>query len=134
MSFLPPNHSNGNGNGSRPFNQPTNGNGRSPEESPYLPPEDRGGDPGGDHHKERSRVGGERSDNQGDDRKPEQMPDKLNPDRVRNIKQQMNRLYIILVVVGLTIGLVVSVGVVAVIQRLGLTEVVPIGEPNPPAD
>ncbi|PSB14519.1 hypothetical protein C7B76_16035 [filamentous cyanobacterium CCP2] len=102
MSFLPPNHSNG--NGKKPANESSNGNGRSSGEQNIPAPKDR-------------------------------IPIKpLDEERVRAVKRQAKRFYIILVVTGLAIGLVASVGVVAVIQRLGLTEVVPIGEPNTNSD
>jgi cytochrome c-type biogenesis protein CcmE len=41
----------------------------------------------------------------------------------QHIQQVMRRLYIILIVVGLGLGAIVSVGIVALIQRLGLTDV-----------
>ncbi|MGJ3251276.1 MAG: hypothetical protein ACFE0J_09120 [Elainellaceae cyanobacterium] len=41
----------------------------------------------------------------------------------QTVRRVMTRLYIILLVVGLGIGAIVSVGVVMLIERLGLTDV-----------
>lgn len=117
MSFLPPNHSNGNGN--HPPNLSSNGNGRVDGRSD------------GSVDKQLDEPLDGRSAEGQDDTNPVPIPIKpLDEARVRAVKRQANRLYIILVVIGLAIGLVTSVGVVAVIRQLGLTEVVPIGEPR----
>jgi hypothetical protein len=117
MSFLPPNHSNGNGN--HPPNLSSNGNGRV---------DGRSADQLNEQLNERD---GRSAEGRDDPANPVPIPIKpLDEARIRAVKRQANRLYITLVVIGLAIGLVTSVGVVTVIRRLGLTEVVPIGEPR----
>jgi hypothetical protein len=130
MSFLPPNHSNG--NGKHPAQPGFNGNGRSdkPSESQPEALDNQLNEPS---HAARDGAAEQGSREQGV--KPIPIAAKpLDEARVRAIKRQANRFYLILVLIGLTIGLITSVGVVAVIQRLGLTEVVPIGEPRSAPD
>lgn len=128
MSFLPPNHSNG--NGKHPAQPGFNGNGRSDKPSDSQP------DALHTQPEEQSNDRGDAADqNSMGEAKPIPIVMKpLDEARVQAIKRQANRFYLILVLIGLTIGLVTSVGVVAVIQRLGLTEVVPIGEPRSAPD
>lgn len=49
----------------------------------------------------------------------------------KTVRRVMTRLYIILLVIGLGIGAIVSVGVVMLIERLGLTDVPQQVEDNP---
>jgi hypothetical protein len=130
MSFLPPNHSNG--NGKHPAQPGFNGNGRSDKPSERQP-DAFDSQPDEHSHEASGEAIGQGS--MGQEAKPTPIAMKpLDEARVRAIKRQANRFYLILVLIGLTIGLVTSVGVVAVIQRLGLTEVVPIGEPRSAPD
>lgn len=52
-----------------------------------------------------------------------------NEERLRAAKKQAQRFYIMLLVAGLAIGALTSIGIVALIQRLGLTEIPPLVEP-----
>jgi len=50
-------------------------------------------------------------------------PDRLPPEGGTSATPALRRLYVVLLVLGLTIGTVVAFGVVNLLERLGLTEV-----------